>query len=357
MFGTLRCALALSIATATAASAQIVGANADSIPRHWVDGYFPHFDQAATTARLTPLREMHLRAGEREVRIWTQIEIGVPKHLYRFTERDGHVRGERIEYWSIDRHSFPDERPGETMHDLMLYSQKGRCDGFTTSAEMAICRVRFRREPPWGVVLRDAASHGLWTLPDPSVLPSDSLMMLDGWTMIVELRDGPRYRTYQYNNPDAHTKWPSASQANEIAHALSGIDSLTHLPDVWRIYRGVTTGRYRSAFRSCDGAEWEFYDELRSLTKRTPAGVWSNVPALADSIARDSTLYEVEVLGELTPEWLARRLESKFPRALQVMELRAVRSSPSGGCSPALTPARSGSASSSPAALPARPTH
>ena len=170
--------------------------------------------------------------------------------------------------------------------------------------------------------------------PDPSALPPDHVVVLDGWTMVVELRDGERYRTYRYNNPESHTKWPSAAQAGEIARTLSGIDSLALPPDVWKTYRGITTGRYQSAFRSCDGAEWEFHDALRSLVKRTPPSDRVKLAPLADSSARDSTLYEVEVLGELTPEWLARKWESKYPRVLQVIELRAGRPAlPSARCS------------------------
>ena len=72
--------------------------------------------------------------------------------------------------------------------------------------------------------------------------------------------------------------------------------------------------------------------DLRSLIEHAPANVRASAPTLADSTVRDSSLYEVEVLGELTPEWLARRWESKFPRVLQVMELRAVRPSPTRAC-------------------------
>jgi len=97
-------------------------------------------------------------------------------------------------------------------------------------------------------------------------------------------------------------------QASEIAHTLRRIDSLAHLPDAWRLYRGITTGRYQSAFRSCDGAEWEFHDDLRWRVQRASPEIRASVPALADSTARDSTrsqrdstIYEVEALGELTP--------------------------------------------------------
>ena len=334
MLTALRRSLILSAAIVSSASAQIVGPNADSIPKDsWVGIYFYHYDQAAKAAHLTPLREARLRTGEREVRIWTQVEIGVPKHLYRFMERNGRVRGEEIEYWGIDRlHPSPGERPGESFDDLMMDSQRGRCGNFATSSEMATCRVRFRREPTWSATLRDAASLGLWTLPDPSTLPPDHMMGLDGWTMVVELRDGARYRTYRYHDPWSHKQWPSAAQAWDIAQKLSGIDSLALPPDVWKTYRGLTTGHYRSAFRSCDGAEWDFYDDLRSLAKRSPASDRVKLAPLADSTARDSTLYEVELLGELTPEWLARKWESKYPRVLQVIELRGAR--------PATSPSR-----------------
>jgi hypothetical protein len=264
-----------------------------------------------------------------------QVELGVPKELYRFSERGDRVRGELVYYWSREPGGLSrDERPGETMHDLMLYTMRGRCDRFTTSTEAAACRARYRREPPWKGALRAAEALGLWTLPDPSVLPRENTVGFDGSTMVVELRDGPRYRTYRYHDPGTHPQWPSDSQAVRILGALQAIDSLEQRPDVWRVYRGLTSGRYRSAFRPCDGNEsWDFYSDLRTLLEHADPRVRAVAPAAAlDTTAKVDTLFEVEVLGELTPEWLARRWESKFPRALQVMKLRAVRAVASDGC-------------------------
>jgi hypothetical protein len=321
---------------ATASSSQIVGANADSIPNDsWVEIYFSSFDEAEKAAQLAPLRETPLRPGEREIRLWNQVELGVPKQLHRFTERDGRVRGEVVYYWSREPGGLArDERPGETMHDLMLYTMRGRCDRFTTSTEAAACRARYRREPPWKGALRAAEALGLWTLPDPSVLPKENTVGFDGTTMVVELRDGARYRTYQYHNPGMHPQWPSDSQAVRILGAMQAIDSLEQPPDVWRVYRGLTSGRYRSAFRSCDGHEtWEFFTDLRTLLENADPAVRSAAPAAAlDTTVRDDTMFEVEALGELAPEWLARRWETKYPRALQVIRLRAVRAVTSDGC-------------------------
>lgn len=333
----LRSSLALLLLAAPL-SAQIVGANPDSIPNaSWVDIYFRGFDRAATAAGLTPLRETPLGAEEREVRLWTQAELGVPKHLYRISDRRGRVRGEAIDYWSISPANRQDDASaGESLQERMLYRLRGRCDQFRASTNAGTCRARFRGEPPWERVLRAAESHGLWTLPDPSTLPRDNRITLDGWTLVVELRHGPRYRTYRYHNPGSHPAWPSDAQARSIARALNGIDSLIRLPDVRKVYRGLTTGRYGTAFRPCDGsASWDFHGDVSSLIVHAPSRIRDAAPPqAADSSGRDSTVYDVEVLGELTTEGVARQMQSKFPRVLQVLELRAMRPASTGGCSP-----------------------
>ena len=305
------------------------GQQVDSLPDlPWASIYFAEFDPAARAAGLEPLRSVRLPAGEREVRIWTLVEIAIPRQLYRFVDRGGRVTGELIYHWPTPPpDTAMDERPGETTHDLMVYSQRGRCDRFAVAEQTGICRARFTRTPDWGSVLRTVESHGLWTIPDPSTLPPDSVVVFDGWTIVVEVRDSSGYRTYRYNNPDSHPKWPSAAQVAKVASALGGIDSLVAPSEVTRVYRGVTTGKYESAFRSCEGGdEWEFHADLRSLARNVPTSVRAAFPdSAADTTATGGQLFYVEVLAELTPEWVARDWGSKFPRALQVLELRDVR--------------------------------
>jgi hypothetical protein len=286
---------------------------------------------------------VRLRPGEREVRLWTQVEIAVPKQLYRFVDRGGAVRGDLVYYWGA---AAPDtalgERPGETTHDLMRYMLEGQCRGFAVAEDTGVCRARFRREPPWRAVLRAAEAESLWTIPDPSALPRDGVVGADGWTIVVELRDGPRYRTYRYNSPHVHPKWPPAAQVQRIARSLGAIDSLVAPSAVRRTYRGVTTGRYERAFRACgDTSAWEFHHDLRTLAKNAPPGVRAALPpdladtTAGDSAGRDTTaLYTVEVVGEPGPAWLARRWESKFSRVLEVFELRSVRPGMAPDCVP-----------------------
>nr|MCU0625639.1 hypothetical protein [Gemmatimonadaceae bacterium] len=240
--------------------------------------YFGHFDAAAHAAGLEPLRLVRSRPGEREVRLWTQVEIGVPKELYRFVAGPGTVGGELILHWPIGHGG--ERRGGNLMvDDMMRQSLEGVCDGFARSDDAGICRARFRRDPPWSEVLRAVEAAGLWTIPDPSALPDDSVRMLDGWTIVAEMRDGPRYRTWRYNSPAAHPRWPSAAQVRELAKALDAIGSLVSPSTSKRVYRGVTTGMRGSAFHACDGAgTWEFDGELRALASSAPAARRARFP-------------------------------------------------------------------------------
>ena len=282
----------------------------------WPAIYFRTFDRVTQAAELPPLR-LASAAGGREVRIWIGGGIGYPQTLYRFIDVAGELTGEQVLYWPARP---PDatlgERPGESYHDLIVDYQRGRCHRFRVEAQMGICRTRFTRTPDWKGVLRRAEAADLWSLPDESTLPRRRLV-LDGWGITVELRDGPLYRAYHYGNPDRQ-EWPEARQAVAIAHALRSVDSLAHRADVERWYRGVTTGRYKSAFRPCDQeATWRFDGELQQLRGGQAFA------AVVDTTEQGRE-YIVEVLGILTPAWVARRWNSPFPRVLQPLEVRAV---------------------------------
>lgn len=335
----LSLSLAIAVVASSTSSAQAVVVRAVPLPPVFPSHDWPRrYDRAAMAAGLVPLREAKLRPGEREVRIWTKVELSGAEELYRFTERDGRVHGELVYAWGAGP---PDaslgERPGETYHDLMLYDLRGACEGFVVAFETGVCRARFRREPPWSRVLREAEANGLWTLLDQDSLPHTGFWIsIDGWSMVVELRDGASYRAYHYHNPWSHPEWRSATLATAIARSLHAIDSLVTRPDVQRVYRGLTTGESGTAFRPCGGGgeAWEFHHDLRWMLRHAPSAVRASAPSSAlDSTAHDGPLFEVEVLGQLGPEWLARwRPDSKYARALQPIALRSVRVAGKEGC-------------------------
>ena len=200
----------------------------------------------------------------------------------------------------------------------MLYSLRGSCTGFRRRESWGACRAAFVREPEWRSVLDSLESAGLWELPEPSTLPGPGRLVLDGWGVRVELRSGGSYRTYGYSNPDAQP-WPEAAQVVRLVRALGAIDSLIRDPDVVKIYRGVTPGRYESEFRRCgSGDVWQFDADAWDEARR--AGTAPGVQA-ADTSVR---LY-VEVRAEPSPTWLAREWGSPYSRVLQVYDVLTVK--------------------------------
>jgi hypothetical protein len=299
----------------------------------WVEIYFRTFDSVTVASGLQPLRSTALPPGQREVRIWIGGGIGYPQRLYRVYDTAGGVSGELVLHWPDPPPDLSSgERTGQTFHDIVVYSQRGRCTGFRTAAGTGVCRALFTRPPDWGDLLGRMEADGLWTLPDPSTFPDDGVLALDGWGITVELREGGSYRAYQYSNPHHHPRWPQAKQAEAIARTLAGVDSLLRTPDVVQVYRGVTSGAFRGGFRACGGEqEWEFRGDLHRLAEQDSMAL----PALP----RGATEYFVEVRGSLELEWLTRRNGSRYPRALNVRDLLSVRPWTGAECETAPAPA------------------
>jgi hypothetical protein len=317
-------ALLLVGLSTTAAGQRAPRARIDSVTLakqpSWYEGYFQSFDEAVSALDLTPLRDTKLARGEREVRVWTQIELGDPKRMVRVRDAGGRITGEGVFYWGS---SPPDtsrgKKPVQPAQDIVAYNHAGTCGAIRARGEMSACRVRYTSAPDWRSILRDAERAGLWTIPDPSTLPNDGIMTLDGWTIVVELRTSDSYRTYRYNSPEAHPKWPSAAQAIRIAETFAGADAMLVPPDAQKRYRGVTRGSYRSGIKLCGGeTTWEFADELPSAARRE--GI-----AMPDSAGHAAPEYYVELTGIASPEWLARRVDSKFPRVLNAGRLHVVK--------------------------------
>lgn len=288
---------------------------------HWPEIYFRTFDGVTVSAGLEPLRAKVLPDETREMRVWIGGGSGYPQSLYRIVERQGDVAGELILYWPTDSKTF--NKPGDTFHELMLFHHSSSCDAFSVAADMGTCRALFGQQPNWAETLQRAERAGLWQLPDSSELPDDGIITMGGWGLTVELHDGVAYRTYQYNNPEAHMSWPEAARAIEIVEAFRDVGSLVQQTDVDQTYRGVTTGEYGSALHLCNSDEvWGVRFSFEALVKE--AGL-----ILPDS---GSYGYLVEVIGKPTPEWLAREWRSVFSQDLQAREVVSVTPAHTAAC-------------------------
>ena len=189
----------------------------------------PEFDSIVALAGLAPLRSVVMpKSGRDKIRIWIGGGLGYPQDLYRIVDDGkGRVSGSLIFHWPADE---PNAAIGggtwRTFYDVVLHHQRGRCRSFRSGSGVATCIARFTKPPAWDKVLKQAEEAGLWTLPDASSLPPDNIFVFDGWGISIELRDDKQYRAYSYSNPQAHTKWPEAKQAERIATAVQTVQSL-----------------------------------------------------------------------------------------------------------------------------------
>jgi hypothetical protein len=154
-------------------------------------------DPAALAAGLRPLRATPLRSGEREVRVWTGFGLGIPHTLYHLRMSSGNVRGAIILWWGHDGEWRPTDNP-ESMHAYV--KRVFACGQIRRYELIDACEANLgRHRPEWRRVLARMDSLGVRTLETPSGNP----VVMDGYHMVVETRDGSRYRTAYFSMPSA----------------------------------------------------------------------------------------------------------------------------------------------------------
>lgn len=173
-----------------------------------------HYDRAAHAAGLVPLRARTLPAGLREVRLWFSAGPGIPNTLVRVLDGPEGVRGEIVYYFPTG--PIPGtEDPVRRFEDLLRPRLQDHCTGFRIVGSFGTCRRTRPAPPDWADVLDRAEEAGLWTLPDESATDR-SIIVLDGWAMNVELRDGEAYRAYRWSGL-GFDDTPEAVRATRVA--------------------------------------------------------------------------------------------------------------------------------------------
>ena len=209
-------------------------------------------DRVARVARLPRLRPQPPNHAQRELRIWVGGGLGIPMRLLRITNDGRRTRGEAI-LWLVqtipDRNDSPrwrafmDSVPSwlrDTFHcgpvstDTTRYADARPGD---QNELVAVCRIRFAREPDWPAVLAELERHHVWTLPDASELPvqvtrrqvNEEVITSDGVGVTVETWNGARYRAYSIGNPN-HQPFPEYRDASAILRLVVTFQT-THSPD------------------------------------------------------------------------------------------------------------------------------
>jgi hypothetical protein len=276
------------------------------------------FDDVVAAAGLRPLSQSRLPDGSRELRIWIGGGIGWPQDLYRISVRGKKVSAQWIRYWHRDEKGV--SRDGEVSFSANLrYGLEGTCDAMRSSGDAEICIAQFTTAPAWGDVLAKLEAEGVWTLPDESETVHDSIIVFDGYGISVEARDGARYRSYSYNNPQAHDV-SAAHHAAAIAGSFREVWKLSPPSKQTRIFRGrFAGGRGRYAITTCrEATEWGMQGEIGPLMPIRPNGT-------LDTLSDTLRAAYVEVRGMKAYPGLAKYWGSPFPEIIEVDSVMVVR--------------------------------
>jgi hypothetical protein len=171
-----------------------------------------------------------LGGARREVRLWMGFGIGSPDLAMRVVDGPGGASGEVVLWW-------PGEAPaGETFLGSDSernewaalrrgFAQRMRADlasaGCTESRRtvaLETCRFTVPESPDWGAILARIDQLDAWTLANPATLQPPMRGGGHGSTLVVEVRDGERYRSYAYWSPSRFPHVPEARRADALAH-------------------------------------------------------------------------------------------------------------------------------------------
>ena len=290
----------------------------DTILRGWTAS-----DSAALALGIGLLRQTPLPDEIQEIRIWTGLALGVPHDLLRLTRRGNKIEGLKALYWEVERKETGESAtaPGVPIDAVVRHTIEGRCRPPRRYGDVEACRVVFTNLPDWKAIWDSLAVLGVWTLPDQDALPRGSGMSLDGWAMTVEVRDGRRYRSYAYSNPDGR-RHPAELAAAAIGRIDDSVWTLVPRPRNERRYRGrLDVGAGWSEFRACgSGTVWGVQGRLGNRLDSLRMKV-----AGQDSTARH--VYYAELRGMLAYPGLAREWDTPYTEILQVDSVFTVRAS------------------------------
>jgi hypothetical protein len=181
-------------------------------------------DDAAETSGIGRLRSVPIASDEIELRIWSGFGIVIPGEMLRIrVHASGGVEGDVLFYYPHDLSYMPDEDQDAFRADLA-----GACVGTRTGREDETCWVTFEQPPDWTAIHRKLVEYGVYSLPDQSTLPKSEVVTTDGVSMVVELRQGAHYRSYEYSNPS------KSSQEELAARRILALVS----PELFRLSDG-----------------------------------------------------------------------------------------------------------------------
>ena len=152
------------------------------------------YPKVLKSAHLVNFQFTRHEPGEREIRIWSGLSIGIPKQLYRVVYRNGVARGEVIYHWewsfSVDSDVWKKWRS-----ELRSTAPKW-CDQIRFEDPVWTCRAKFATEPDWSNIWNEMEADGVFRPHDYSLTKSKYYIEADGMEFTVELWDGHAYHRW-----------------------------------------------------------------------------------------------------------------------------------------------------------------
>ena len=252
-------------------------------------------DGAAVALGLVPLRHAAATEGVQEIRIWIGGGIGAESDLLRMGRRNGKTEGLWARYWKVGSIVTRPGVPPITIDSLIRHTLAGRCGPFVRSSGVEVCPLGLVPAPVWRPIWDSLSRLGIWTLPDEHTLPSDNIIIGDGWMMTVELRDGPYYRAYTYDNPNEQ-RGPERKAAAAVGSVANSYWKTLVAGTNYHSYRGrLDVGRPVSEMTPCGSNErwrvdWIYSPQMDSIRKLIPT---------TDTISRHAVYAEIRGLKTL----------------------------------------------------------
>lgn len=279
---------------------------------------------------IAELRTTALPARDRELRVWSGLVVGYPHSGLVLRVHGDAIEGTLVRYWPVNDTAFADApAEGEDALDseaLYAWHEAGRCGPLDRGEDAVACVVQLRRQPDWRALLAALDSAHAWTLPDESELPRHGLV-IDGWRLRVEARQGDSYRRYQYANPNA-LPLPEGKAATYVGWLVDSLMLHYARPSAaYRRFRGqLALGRDTSDFTAC-GEKAPVYmgGDFRRVIALVADSTWQRRGTPAHR-------FYVEGWGTLGPERRQRRGSRVYSRSWAVDTITTVRESGPGGC-------------------------
>jgi hypothetical protein len=133
------------------------------------------------------------------------------------------VRGSHIFWWSTARDSAEEsnaDRDTNLISNAELYASLRKtvgCSALRRRAEYEMCAATLAAGQSWEGILESLDSLGIAALSDGTGIG------LDGWSVVVEIREGSKYHTYSYFMPQTTAPEPEVRSAAAIVELVGRI--------------------------------------------------------------------------------------------------------------------------------------